>query len=151
MRQIVIDTEFTDLYADDRKPISIALVDVESGESCYVEVDGWEPWDCNDFVTEHVLPQLTGPSLTYAQASDLLLDFLEARAPFRLMSDAPMYDFDMLRQVLGAQCPVRFASHLEHLESMEEEGEDRPHHALLDAQILAAKLGGRHFGEGRIS
>ena len=152
MRKIVVDTEFTSLDDEDAKPISIALVDVDTGESCYVEVDGWELWDCSEFVTKRVLPQLTGPSLTYAQASDLLLDFLEARQPFQLMSDAPIYDFPPFRQVLGKQCPIKNVSGLTDLRYLvaDEEGDENPHHALLDALRLATKYAARPFGQGRI-
>ncbi|MWV14165.1 hypothetical protein F3I62_18855 [Pseudomonas sp. R-28-1W-6] len=148
MHKIVVDTEFTSLDEEDAKPISIALVDVASGDSCYVELDGWELWDCSEFVTKQVLPQLTGPSLTYAQASDLLLDFLEAHQPFELMSDAPIYDFPQLRQVLGSQCPIKNVSGLTDLRYLvaDEEGDENPHHALLDAQRLASKYAARHFG-----
>lgn len=146
MHKIIVDTEFTELFADDAKPISIALVDVASGDSCYVELDGWEPWDCSEYVVDNILPQLTGPSLTYEQASHLLLDFLEAHHPFELMSDAPVFDFPQLRQVLGNQCPIKRVSGLTDLKDLVEEGDENPHHALVDAQRLAVKYAARHFG-----
>ncbi len=146
MHQVIVDTEFTELFSDDAKPISIALVDAKTGDSCYVELSGWELWDCSEFVVDNVLPQLTGPSLTYEQACERLLAFLEAHQPFQLLSDAPIHDFPMLRQVLGSRCPIRSVSGLADLSYLVGEGDENPHHALLDAQLLAAKHRDRHFG-----
>lgn len=150
--KIFLDCEFTQLNKDS-KLISLALVS-ESGEEFYVELtDSYTVEDCSDFVIQNVLPQLD--SLQYGQS------LVEARTSLRsflgsfdeeleVCSDAPHWDW-------GFFCDLAFADHQplpvqvmnqptdltillnkivsEALEQVELP--DLPHHALLDARMLA--------------
>ncbi|HJV36073.1 hypothetical protein [Geomonas sp.] len=104
---LFLDAEFTDL--DYPQLISIALV-AESGETFYAELaDGWSPQGCSDFVAETVLPQLTGGDFMqerlYAERrlAGWLADFC---CPVRVVSDAPRYDWVLLKDLLGNSKPV---------------------------------------------
>lgn len=150
--KIFLDCEFTQLNQDS-KLISLALVS-ESGAEFYVELtDTYSVEDCSDFVIQHVLPQLAclryGQSLVEARAS--LRRFLSGfDGELEVCSDAPNWDWDFLidlidvkHQPLPAQVmsqPINLISlfnqinteALAHVELC-----DLPHHALLDARVLA--------------
>lgn len=108
--KIVLDTEFTD-FGDDGQPISIALVDVENGLSCYVELsDGWKVDQCSEFVVKNVLPNLTGKKMTRAVAKVVINDFLSQFDEYQILSDAPGFDFQMLYAVMGYGCQVKLGA-----------------------------------------
>ena len=93
---LFLDTEFTSLKAP--RLISLALV-AESGEHIYVEVDDW--WAPTKFVRHAVLPLLTGPRLTRAEAGRAVRSFLEACGPSHIWTDSPIYDGPLLRDLVG--------------------------------------------------
>lgn len=150
--KIFLDCEFTQLNHDS-KLISLALVS-ESGEEFYVELtDTYVVEDCSDFVIQRVLPQLDprryGQSLIEAKLS--LRRFLEGfDGELEVCSDEPNWDWDFfcyLVDVKEQPWPVHVmnqptnlislfsqvnAEVLEHVELC-----DPPHHALLDARVLA--------------
>lgn len=150
--KIFLDCEFTQLNQDS-KLISLALVS-ESGEEFYVELtDTYSVEDCSDFVIQTVLPQLDplqyGQSLVEAQAS--LRRFLECFGEeLEVCSDAPHWDWEFFRNLVCADhqsWPIQVMNQPTNLtilfthvnaEALEQvELCDLPHHALLDARMLA--------------
>ena len=150
--KIFLDCEFTRLNPDS-KLISLALVS-ESGQEFYVELtDTYLVEDCSDFVIQNVLPQLDplrfGQSLSEAQASlrRFLGSFVE---PLEVCSDAPNRDWKFFYDLVCADhqpWPVQVLNQPTDLailfnevdaEALEQvELSDPPHHALLDARMLA--------------
>lgn len=139
MQRLFLDTEFTGLSRH-RRLISLALVD-PAGPECYVELaEGWEPGDCSDFVVEVVLPQLDLPrlGLPLAEARRRVLAFLAGYAEAEIVSDALAWDWPLLLELIApAELP-------EGLSSREIRGllaglaeAEVPHHALLDARLMA--------------
>jgi hypothetical protein len=150
--KILLDCEFTQLNRDS-KLISLALVS-ESGREFYVElIDTYLVEDCSDFVIQNVLPQLDplrcGQSLSEAQAS--LRRFLGSFAEeLEVCSDAPNRDWKFFYDLVCADhqpWPVQVLNQPTNLailfnevdaEALEQvELSDPPHHALLDARMLA--------------
>ncbi|VVO67922.1 3'-5' exoribonuclease [Pseudomonas fluorescens] len=150
--KIFLDCEFTQLNKDS-KLISLALVS-ESGDEFYVELtDTYSVEDCSDFVIQNVLPQLDrlryGQSLVEARAS--LRSFLSGSAEeLEVCSDAPHWDWDFFCDLASAEhqpWPVQVVSKPTNLislfnqlsaEALEQvDLSDQPHHALLDARMLA--------------
>lgn len=149
--KLFLDCEFTKLNKD-RKLISLALVS-EVDDEYYVELtDTYSVEDCSDFVIQNVLPQLElslhGQTLSKAQAS--LLAFLsKLEGPLEICSDAPDWDWDLFCQLayVNHRWPanvINRATNLLHLFrhlQADDIGKvtlpDLPHHALLDARLLA--------------
>lgn len=150
--KIFLDCEFTQLNQDS-KLISLALVS-ESGKEFYVELtDTYSVEDCSDFVIQNVLPQLDllqyGESLAGARAS--LRKFLGCFGEeLEVCSDAPHWDWKFFCDLLCADhqpWPVQVVSQPTDLTSLFNhvtevalaglELTDPPHHALLDARMLA--------------
>ncbi|WP_454564955.1 hypothetical protein [Pseudomonas sp. AIG] len=140
--RLFLDSEFTQLSAA-AKLISLALV-AENGREFYVELlDSWQE-DCSDFVKEIVLPQLCGGSyaLPIVDARMSLLRFLTSfKKEVEIVTDAPQYDWELFCDLVydGGRWPriVRnFPTDATTL-SPTSEGEELPHHALLDARIIA--------------
>ena len=150
--KIFLDCEFTQLNQDS-KLISLALVS-ESGDEFYVELtDTYSDEECSDFVIQNVLPQLDplryGQSLVEARSS--LRRFLSCfDEELEVFSDAPHWDWEFFRYLVCADhqpWPVQVVSQPTNLTSLfkqlnaealeQVELSDPPHHALLDARILA--------------
>ena len=149
--KLFLDCEFTQLNRD-TKLISLALVS-EAGHEYYVELtDAYLVADCSDFVIQNVLPQLNLPvhGQTMVEAQTYLLAFLSnLEGPLEICSDAPDWDWDFFCQL--AYVNHRWPAHVtnratnlillfRHLEA-DDIGNvtlpDLPHHALLDARLLA--------------
>jgi hypothetical protein len=149
--KLFLDCEFSQLNRD-AKLISLALVS-EAGHEYYVELtDTYLVGDCSDFVIHNVLPQLKldahGHTLVEAQSS--LLAFLsDLEGPLEVCSDAPNWDWDFFCQLayVDHRWPVNVANRatnlillLKHLQA-DDIGNvtlpELPHHALLDARLLA--------------
>jgi hypothetical protein len=149
--KLFLDCEFTQLNQN-TKLISLALVS-ESGEEFYVELmDTYMVEDCSDFVIQNVLPQLNlpahGRSLIEAQvALKAFLDGIDG--PLEVCSDAPEWDWDFFCQLayVDHRWPAQVANRatnliqlFKHLEA-DDIGDvalpELPHHALLDARLLA--------------
>ncbi|AZE47280.1 hypothetical protein C4K04_1590 [Pseudomonas chlororaphis] len=132
--------------------ISLALVS-EASDEFYVELtDTYQVADCSDFVIQNVLPQLDlplyGMSLVEAQAA--LGVFLgDIDGPLEICTDAPDWDWDFLCQLAYvdhkwpsqvANRPTNLIHLFRHFEA-DEIGDialpELPHHALLDARLLA--------------
>lgn len=149
--KLFMDCEFTQLNQN-TKLISLALVS-EAGDEFYVELTNtYQVEDCSDFVIQHVLPQLSlpryGMSLVEAQAA--LRVFLGSIfGHVEVCSDAPEWDWEFFCQL--AYVDHKWPNHVEnrptnlihlfrHLEA-DDIGNitlpDLPHHALLDARLLA--------------
>lgn len=149
--KLFLDCEFTQLNQS-TKLISLALVS-EGGDEFYVELtDTYVTQDCSDFVIQNVLPQLNlaehGQTLVEAQSS--LLAFLsDLEGPLEVCSDAPEWDWDLFCQLayVDHRWPGNVANRatnlillFRHLEA-DDIGNgtlpELPHHALLDARLLA--------------
>jgi hypothetical protein len=143
--RLFLDCEFSQLSAA-AKLISLALV-AEDGREFYVELlDAWQEEDCSDFVKEIVLPQLWGGSyaLPIVEARMSLLRFLTSfKKEVEIVTDVPQYDWELFCDLVydGGRWPgiVRnFPTDATTLTPTNEgEGEELPHHALLDARIIA--------------
>ena len=149
--KLFLDCEFTQLNQG-TKLISLGMVS-ESGDEFYVELtDTYQIEDCSDFVIQYVLPQLNphlyGMSLVEAQAAlRVFLGSIEGR--LEICSDAPDWDWDFFCQL--AYVDHKWPSHVENRPTnlihlfRHFEGDDigdialpeLPHHALLDARLLA--------------
>jgi len=141
-----LDTEFTQLNQYEYKLISLALV-VPNGPELYVELtDAWQISDCSDFVLEIVLPQLDPDTYgrTTEQARVELLDFLEQLGQVEIISDAPAWDWPLLVWLAGPSglpetvSAGRISDDLD----IRYDPVEPPHHALVDARLLAALVEG---------
>jgi hypothetical protein len=148
---LFIDAEFTDF--DYPQLISIALV-AESGESFYAELsDGWCLESCSNFVSEKVLPQLTGGDFLQERsyAGRRLADWLQQfGCPVRVVSDAPGYDWVLMMDLLGNVPPKNlfpvplalYTDSFSELVPLLQEARRKalvtatPHHALNDAEAI---------------
>lgn len=149
--RLFLDCEFTQLNQY-TKLISLALVS-EAGDEFYAELtDTYQIEDCSDFVIQNVLPQLSlpryGKSLVEGQAA--LRAFLRnIDGQLEVCTDAPDWDWDFFCQLayLDHKWPANVANRPTDLIHLVRhfEGNDLgdialselPHHALLDARILA--------------
>lgn len=140
MRRLYLDTEFTGLQVG-HQLISRALVAAD-GPEFYVElVDGWAPADCSDFVVEIVLPQLDLPrhGQTREAARSALQAFLASIGEVEMVSDALAWDWPLLLELLGpAGLPANVRGCREQTDLLSDLEEAQiPHHALLDARLMA--------------
>ena len=148
--KVFLDCEFTQLNAQ-AKLISLALV-AEGGREFYVELtDGYELQDCSAFVIEHVLPKLdlAKHGCTTVEAQKRLAAFVAGlHANLEICSDAPGYDWGFFCELMyvDGRWPVNVLNRplnlIEMYNELEAEGVEieppgLPHHALLDARILA--------------
>ncbi|MDA7087671.1 hypothetical protein PH586_14870 [Pseudomonas sp. SA3-5] len=143
-----IDTEFTSLNRYTARLISLALV-VQGGPEFYVELtDNWDEADCSGFVCEIVLPQLdldTYGRMT-EQARLELGQFLQALGDVKIASDAPSWDWPLLLELAGpAGLPASVQAEPLDLNLLDLGAthalDEPPHHALLDARLLADMVG----------
>ncbi|KPW47396.1 hypothetical protein ALO95_200231 [Pseudomonas syringae pv. antirrhini] len=142
--RLFLDCEFTQLSAT-AKLISLALV-AENGREFYVELlDTWRVEDCSDFVVEIVLPQLWGGGneqpIIGARAA--LLDFLASfDEVLEIVTDAPQYDWELFCELAykGGKWPRNVRNYPTNATTLEasSDGDPLPHHALLDARIIAS-------------
>lgn len=141
--KLYIDCEFTQL-SQAAKLISLALV-AESGKEFYVELlDTWGTQDCSDFVIEIVLPQLWGGAyaMPVVEARDALLAFLGGFTEMvEIVTDAPQFDWELFCELtyLDVQWPSNVRNWPTDATTLEavSDGTPLPHHALLDARIIA--------------
>lgn len=141
MRRAYLDTEFTSLNHYTCKLISLALV-VPGGPELYVELtDAWKESDCSDFVREIVLPQLNLAAYghTTEEARIELMNFLQVVGAVEIISDAPDWDWPLLMWLAGqGGLPEEVeAGRITGDIKVDAECEEPPHHALLDARMLA--------------
>lgn len=149
MRYAYLDTEFTSLNRYTAKLISLALV-VPGGPEFYLELtDNWIEADCSGFVFEIVLPQLdlTQYGRTTEQARIELQAFLQALGDVKIASDAPDWDWAMLLDLAGsAGLPTNVHPEPLNLSLLDLDAaqpmDEPPHHALLDARLLAEMVSG---------
>ena len=148
--RLFLDCEFTRLSAT-AELISLALV-AEDGREFYVELlDTWREEDCSDFVKEIVLPQLSGGSyaLPIVEARIALLRFLTSfKKEVEIVTDAPQYDWELFCDLVyeGGRWPRIVRNYPTDATTLSptSEGEELPHHALLDARIIAGMFASVH-------
>lgn len=149
--KLFLDCEFTQLNQNS-KLISLALVS-EAGDEFYVELtDTYQIEDCSDFVIQNVLPQLNpllyGMSLVEAQAAlRVYLGSIEGQ--LEVCSDAPDWDWSFFCELAYADHrwpghvanrPINLIQLFRHFEVDDIDDislPELPHHALLDARLLA--------------
>lgn len=144
--RLYLDCEFTELSAA-AKLISLALV-AEDGREFYVELqDTWQADDCSDFVTEVVLPLLWGGEYArpIIEARSELLRFLAAYdEELEVVTDAPAYDWELFCELAyhDGKWPKNVRNFPTDATTLTatNDGEELPHHALLDARIIASML-----------
>ena len=142
--RLFLDCEFTRLSAA-AKLISLALV-AEDGREFYVELlDSWREEDCNDFVVEVVLPQLWGGSNAQPiiRARCALFDFLDSfDEVLEIVTDAPQYDWELFIELVydDGKWPRNVRNYPTDATTLDatSDGVPLPHHALLDARIIAS-------------
>ncbi|WP_350648573.1 hypothetical protein [Pseudomonas sp. HY13-MNA-CIBAN-0226] len=141
--RLFLDCEFTQLSAA-AKLISLALV-AEDGREFYVELlDTWREEDCSKFVVGIVLPQLWGGnySLPMVEARMSLLEFLTSFSnEVEIVTDAPEYDWELFCELAyeDGRWPRNVRNYPTDATMLAptSDGEELPHHALLDAKIIA--------------
>ncbi|HDS1738701.1 3'-5' exoribonuclease [Pseudomonas putida] len=142
--RLFLDCEFTEL-SQQAKLISLALV-AEDGREFYVEVvDAWREEDCSEFVKEIVLPQLWGGeyAMPIIDARAALLRFLATYGEeLEIVTDAPAYDWELFCELAyddgkWPQNVRNFPTDATTLTATND-GEELPHHALLDARVIAS-------------
>jgi hypothetical protein len=141
--RLFLDCEFTELSAK-AKLISLGLV-AEDGREFYVELlDVWRLDDCSHFVVEVVLPKLWGDeyAMPVIDARVSLLRFLASfDEVVEIVTDAPQFDWELFCELVydNGHWPKNVRNYPTDATALEvvNEGEDLPHHALLDARIIA--------------
>lgn len=142
--KLYLDCEFTQLSSA-AKLISLALV-AEDGSEFYVELlDTWSHQDCSDFVIEIVLPQLWHGSyaMPVSAARDALLGFFErSTETVEIVTDAPQYDWELFCELayVNGRWPSNVLNRPTDATTLNacNDGTPLPHHALLDARIIAS-------------
>ncbi|WBM44894.1 3'-5' exoribonuclease [Pseudomonas putida] len=141
--KLFLDCEFTQLTTQ-AKLISLALVG-QDGREFYVEVmDAWREEDCSEFVKEIVLPQLWGGkyAMPIIEARAALLTFLASfEAELEIVTDAPEYDWELFCELAydAGRWPQNVRNRPTDATTLSptNDGAEQPHHALLDARIIA--------------
>jgi hypothetical protein len=142
--RLFLDCEFTQLNAG-AKLVSLALV-ADGGREFYVELlDAWRVEDCSEFVVKIVLPQLWGGShaLSVVEARKALLEFLASfDEALEIVTDAPQYDWEFFCELAydEGKWPRNVRNYSTDATTLEaaNDGSPLPHHALLDARIIAS-------------
>lgn len=142
--RLFLDSEFSQLNVQ-AKLISLALVGQDRREFYVEVVDAWREEDCSEFVKEIVLPQLWGGkyAMPIIEARAALLRFLATYdEQLEIVTDAPAYDWELFCELAyhDGTWPknVRnFPTDATPLTATND-GEELPHHALLDARIIAS-------------
>ncbi|MBH3384684.1 3'-5' exoribonuclease [Pseudomonas juntendi] len=147
--KLFLDTEFTQLNIS-KKLISLALV-AENEAEFYVEfTDTYTISDCSEFVINTVLPQLDAEKfgVTFAQSQEMLAAFLcRFDEQVEICSDAPAWDWDFFVEMVykDGKWPSNVSNRPVDISRVFDSKDPEvlvelrgvPHHALLDARILA--------------
>ncbi|KAA0987340.1 hypothetical protein FQ192_22185 [Pseudomonas sp. ANT_J12] len=152
--RLFLDCELTQLSAA-AKLISLALV-AEDGREFYAElIDTWREADCSDFVIKIVLPQLWGGSyaLPIIGARSALFEFLTSfDEALEIVTDAPQYDWELFCELAydDGKWPRNVRNHPVDANTLRviNDGVPLPHHALLDARIIAGMFALRSPNQG---
>lgn len=147
--RLFLDSEFSQLSAQ-AKLISLALVGQDRREF-YVELqDTWQVDDCSDFVKKIVLPQLWGGdyAMPLTEARSALLRFLATYdEELEVVTDAPVYDWELFCELAyhDGKWPKNVRNFPTDATTLTatNDGEELPHHALLDARIIASMFTAR--------
>lgn len=147
--RLFLDCEFTHLSSA-AKLISLALV-AEDGREFYVELqDTWQADDCSDFVKEVVIPQLWGGECArpiIGARSELLRFLATYDEELEVVTDAPVYDWELFCDL--AYHDGKWPQNVRHFPTdattltATNDGKELPHHALLDARIIASMFTAR--------
>lgn len=146
---LYLDCEFTQL-SPAAKLISLAFV-ADDGREFYIELlDSWSIEDCSDLVIDIVLPQLWGGAyaMPVLAARDTILAFLEGFTEMvEIVTDAPHFDWELFYQLTYSHghWPRNVRNWPTDATTLDavNDGSPLPHHALLDARIIASMSGQR--------
>lgn len=152
--RLFLDCEFTQRSAA-AKLISLALV-AEDGREFYAELlDTWREEDCSEFVVKIVLPQLWGGSfaLPIIGARSVLFEFLGSfDEALEIVTDAPQYDWELFCELAydDGKWPRNVRNQPIDATTLRiiNDGVPIPHHALLDARIIASMFAPRFTDKG---
>ncbi|WP_440856679.1 hypothetical protein [Pseudomonas syringae] len=147
--RLFLDSEFSQL-SEQAKLISLALVGQDRREF-YVELqDTWQVDDCSDFVKKIVLPQLWGGeyAMPLTEARSALLRFLATYdEELEIVTDAPVYDWELFCELAyhDGKWPKNVRNFPTDATTLTatNDGKELPHHALLDARIIASMFTAR--------
>lgn len=153
--RLFLDTEFTGLPDKDGyftpALISIGLVSDNGMYSFYAELAEGEDWtvdDCQPFVIDHVLPNLTGPAMTREALRQALRDWFLALPGNLIIAVDYKLDHSFLLEAVGEPRPENIPPHPWMVNSICDSfvydvvvenfhTDDKPrHHALNDAEAL---------------
>ena len=102
---VFIDTEFTDLDPYKGELLSVGIIKL-NGDELYIELeyDG----ESSEWVTEHIIPTLSQPKVSRAEAERLIWEFLGDSLPFAV-GFVDNYDVIYLTKLFGAgKLPFRW-------------------------------------------
>ena len=97
--KVYLDTEFTGLHQNTTL-ISIGLVD-ENGRSFYAEFDDYDESQCDDWIIENVLGNLSDCGYPTATVKSELELFLSAYDKVEIYSDCLAYDWVLFNNIWG--------------------------------------------------
>lgn len=154
---VFIDTEFTSLEPATGEILSLAIVKL-TGEELYLELESSAPVD--PWVARHIVPTLTGPKVTAAEAKQQIRKFLGRKMPFAV-AYVDNYDSLYFVKLFGAGklpfkwmtidfASILFANGIDPTKMLATESEAKTfyrslgldlskytaHHALDDARLL---------------
>jgi DNA polymerase III epsilon subunit-like protein len=109
---IFFDTEFSTLDPYHGEILSIGLVKLD-GQELYIELEYDGPY--SDWVTENILPTLSGPKLSRPEAMQKVAEFIGGARPY-MVANVNVYDAVYTYKMFGAEShpfywiPLDFAS-----------------------------------------
>lgn len=153
--KIFFDTEFTGLHKDTTL-ISIGLVD-EKGYTFYAELTDYDKSQCDDWINENVIANLTGErSLTKPELKLALTDWLSSHGTVEIWSDCLAYDWILFNDIFGGAFDIPKCVYyipfdictlmkikgvdpdINREEFAELESKEQKHNALWDAKVIKA-------------
>lgn len=102
MKKILIETEYTNDEILKQELISISLIDMEDGDSAYLELSDFSLENCSNYVKENVLPLLRGEKadIQREEVMDFLASWLRRRGPCDIVGDN-LNDFVLLKKYMN--------------------------------------------------
>lgn len=154
---IFVDAEFTSLDPSEGEILSLALIKRDDSE-LYLELEIPDGTPVDPWVTEHVIPSLSGEKIPREEACERVREFVGDDKPY-LVAYVNQFDTVFLHKLFGLNrwpfrwLPIDFASMLFFLgfdpeklfdadktlsraRDIPRSGEHRIHHALSDARLL---------------
>lgn len=154
---VFVDAEFTSLDPSGGEILSLALIRQDDSE-LYLELEVPDDVSVDPWVTEHVIPFLSGEKISREEACERIREFVGDGTPY-LIAYVNQFDAVFLHKLFGLNrwpfhwLPIDFASILfsfgldpeklfdsdkafSRAQGVPRSGEHRTHHALSDARLL---------------